>query len=132
MFSSLSPVPGGEGRVRGILSQLAQQAAEAGNGPADAGHPQGLPQTRLVAADHRLAEITLEHLEHCHRGQPGAAQEDGLGVAGVGLTREQIRALLALGVDVLDVGEPMIAGDLEARAIPVSLALGTACRGRAA
>src|SRR5215467_6978602 len=71
--SNPSP-PEGRGQGEGELD-LPQQAAVAGDALAHAGDPQRLPEARLVAANHRLAEIALQRLQHGHRGQPRSAQE---------------------------------------------------------
>src|SRR5206468_8711728 len=95
-------------------SGFAEQPAEAGNGLADSGQPQGLPEAGLVAADHGLAQITLEYVEHGDGGKPGAAQQHGVGAARIRAAREQIGALLVLGVDVPHVFQAMVADNVEA------------------
>ena len=51
--------------------------------------------SELSAADHGLAEITLEHLEHGNSGKPGAGQQQRVGAARIRPSREEIRSWIS-------------------------------------
>src|SRR5881628_527045 len=102
---------------------VAQEPTEAVDRLVPIGHAQGAPQTRLDTADDRFPELALQAVEDADRRQSGAAQQHGVGVGRVGLTRQLVRALFGLVVDRAGIAEAPVADDLEPRRLPVGFAL---------